>query len=163
MHTLGIAKNINPNFSSVVCTDAIFLFFYVSTCLCCVGETFSLLFNFLLFLFLFFWLSRGHGLVIANKTHCLLLPKVSEWVHLLQWWLIKELDHDKDLKLWRTLQCNYFGTRTSSCWPKRQWFVDLHPFCIFVISVNMNFLNCKNGFFCKMFSTFTFNSSLCIF
>lgn len=35
---------------------------------------------------------------------------------------------------------------------ERQWFMDLPPFCIFVIFVNMDLLNCcKNGFFCKMF------------
>lgn len=76
------------------------------------------------------WLSAFAAMVADLEKYCRL-------------WL-------KNLKKLRRLQCNYFGTSTSSCWQKRQWFMDLHPFCIFVIFVNMNFLNCcKDGFFCK--------------
>lgn len=137
---------------------ALMLFFL----LLCLSNMFMLcegiLVYFLAFLVILVWfcwfcfgLSRGHGLV-ADKIHHLLFSGGC-W----------EGETVTKLEFWRWW-CNYFGTRTSSCWPKRQWFLDLHPFCIFVTFVNMNFLNCcKDGFFCKMFSTFTFNPSLCIF
>lgn len=152
VHTLGIVKNINPNFSSV-CTDAKFQFFDVSTtCLLCGG-----LFSFLIF----FWLSGGHGLVRASKTHRLLLPKVSEYI-CCSGSRFRQLDHDKDWKEGYSvtilvLEPVHAGRKDNGLW------TCIH-FCIFVIFVNMNFWNCcKNGFFGKMFSTFTFNPSLCIF
>lgn len=156
--------NKEQNQSKLLLLFALMLFFL----LLCLSNTFMLregiLFYFLAFLvilvwfYLFwFWLSRGHGLV-ANKIHRLLLP-----VSTISLVVDAERIRLAKLEFWR-LWCNSFGTRTSSCWPKRQWFLDLHPFCIFVTFVNMNFLNCcKDGFFCKMFSTFTFNPSLCIF